>query len=43
MDTYGEGRNAYLVLVGKPERSGSLGRPRKRRESNIKMLLKEVE
>jgi hypothetical protein len=26
----GETRNAYMILVGKPERKGPLGRPRRR-------------
>jgi hypothetical protein len=32
----------YRVLVGKPERRRPLGRPRPRREDNIKMDLQEV-
>ena len=32
----------YRVLVGKPEGKRPLGRPRRRREDNIKMDLKEV-
>ena len=32
----------YRVLVGKPERKRSLGRPRSRREDNIKMDLQVV-
>jgi hypothetical protein len=35
----GEKRNAYRVLVGKPEGKRSLGRPRHRWEDNIKMDL----
>ena len=35
-------RNAYRVLVGKPESKRSLGRPRCRWEDNIKMDLREV-
>ena len=35
-------RNAYRVLVGKPETKRSLGRPRHTWEDNIKMDLKEV-
>jgi len=38
----GEGRGVYRVLVGKPERKRSLGRPRRRWEDNIKMDLQEV-
>jgi len=32
----------YRVLVGKPEGKRPLGRPRRRREDNIKMDLQEV-
>ena len=32
----------YRVLVGKPEGKRPLGRPRHRREDNIKMELQEV-
>ena len=35
-------RNAYRVLVGKPESKRALGRPRRRWEDNIKMDLREV-
>jgi hypothetical protein len=35
-------RNAYRILVGKPEGNRPLGRPRPRREYNIKMDLREV-
>jgi hypothetical protein len=35
--TYG-GRGVYRVLVGKPEEKRPLGRPRRRREDNIKMV-----
>ena len=35
-------RNAYRVLVGKPEGKRLLGRPRRRWEDNIKMDLREV-
>jgi hypothetical protein len=38
----GEGRGVYRVLVGKPERKRSLGRPWCRWEDNIKMHLQEV-
>ena len=37
-----EGRGVYRVLVGKPEGKRPLGRPRRRREGNIKMDLQEV-
>jgi hypothetical protein len=36
---HGEMRNMYKILVGKPEKKRSLGRPRHRREDNIKMNL----
>ncbi|KAJ4431168.1 hypothetical protein ANN_19765 [Periplaneta americana] len=39
----GESRNAYRVLVGRPERKRPLGRPRRRWEDNIKMDMREVE
>ena len=35
-------RNAYRVLVEKPESKRPLGRPRRRWEDNIKMDLREV-
>jgi hypothetical protein len=38
----GEGRGAYRVLVGRPEGSRPLGRPRRRWEDNIKMDLQIV-
>ncbi|KAJ4425680.1 hypothetical protein ANN_27876 [Periplaneta americana] len=37
----GESRNAYRVLVGRPEGKRPLGRPRRRWEDNIKMDLRE--
>ncbi|KAJ4444135.1 hypothetical protein ANN_05924 [Periplaneta americana] len=37
-----ESRNAYRVLVGRPEGKRLLGRPRRRWEDNIKMNLREV-
>ena len=37
-----ESRNAYRVLVGKPESKRPLGRPRRRWEDNIKMDLRVV-
>ena len=37
-----EGRGVHKVLVGKPEGKRPLGRPRRRRENNIKMDLQEV-
>jgi hypothetical protein len=38
----GEGRYAYRVLVGRPERIRLLGRSRHRGEDNIKMGFREV-
>jgi hypothetical protein len=38
----GEKRNAYRILVGKPEGKRQLERPRRRWEKNIKMDLKEI-
>jgi hypothetical protein len=38
--TDGEERNAYMILVGKPEGKRPLGRPRRRREDNSKMDLR---
>jgi hypothetical protein len=38
----GNWRSLYRVLVGKPEGKKPLGRPRRRREDNIKMDLQEV-
>ena len=35
-------RGVYLVLVGKPEGKRPLGRPRRRRQDNIKMDPQEV-
>jgi transcription termination factor 2 len=37
-----EKRNAYRLLVGKPEGKRPLGRPRRRRVDNIRMDLREV-
>ena len=42
VERMGEGRGVYRVLVGKPEGRRSLGRPRRRREDNIRMDLREV-
>jgi hypothetical protein len=38
----GEKRNAYSILVGKPEGRRPLGRPRRRWVDNIKMDLREI-
>ena len=37
-----ERRGVYRVLVGKPEGKRPLGRPRNRREDNIKLDIQEV-
>jgi hypothetical protein len=37
-----EKRNAYSILVGKPEGKRPLGRPRRRWVDNIKMDLREI-
>ena len=42
MARMGERRKVYRVLVGKPEGKRPLGRPRRRREDNIKLDLQEV-
>jgi hypothetical protein len=38
----GETRNAYRILVGKPEEKRPLGRPRRRWVVNIKMDPREI-
>jgi hypothetical protein len=38
----GEGRNVYMVLVGKPEGKRPLERPRRRWEDGIKMDLRKI-
>jgi hypothetical protein len=35
-------RNAYTILVGKPEGKGPVRRPRRKWEDNIKMDLREI-
>jgi hypothetical protein len=35
-------RNVYRVLMGKPEGKRSLGRPRRRWENGIRMVLRET-
>jgi hypothetical protein len=40
---YGDGRDVYSVVVGKPEGKRPLGRPRRRWEDNIRIDLQEVE
>jgi hypothetical protein len=39
----GETRNAYRILMGKPEGKRPLGRPRRRWVDNIKIDLREIE
>jgi hypothetical protein len=39
----GEKRNAYRILVGKPDGKRPLGRPRSRWEDNIITDLREIE
>jgi hypothetical protein len=34
--------NAYRILVGNPKGNRPLGRPRRTREDNIKMYLREI-
>jgi hypothetical protein len=41
--TNGEKRNVCRILVGKPEGTRSLGRPRRRCVDNIKIDLREIE
>jgi hypothetical protein len=38
----GEKRNAYRILVGKPEGKRPLGRPRRRWADNVKIDLRET-
>jgi hypothetical protein len=38
----GETRNAYTILVGKPEGTRPLGRPRRKWVDNIKMDLGDI-
>jgi hypothetical protein len=38
----GEKKNAYRILVGKPERRRTLGRSRRRWVDNIKIDLREI-
>jgi hypothetical protein len=35
-------RTAYIVLVGKTEGKRPLGRPRRRWEDNIRMVIREI-
>jgi hypothetical protein len=39
----GEKRNAYRILVGKPEEKRPLERPRRRWVNNIEMDLRDIE
>jgi hypothetical protein len=38
----GEKRNAYRILVGRPQGKRTLGRPRRRWVDNIKIDLREI-
>jgi hypothetical protein len=38
----GDRRGAYRIVIGNPEGNIALGRPRRRREDNIKMDLQEI-
>jgi hypothetical protein len=38
----GENSGAYRILVGRPERKTTLGRPKRRWEDNIKMDIQDV-
>jgi hypothetical protein len=38
----GEKRNAYRIVVGKPEGKRPLGRPRRRWEDNIRIDVREI-
>jgi len=38
----GERRDVFGILVGKSEGKGPLGRPRRRLEDNIRMILQDV-
>jgi hypothetical protein len=40
--TYGEKRDAYRILAGKPEGNRPLGRPTCKWEDNIKMDVREI-
>jgi hypothetical protein len=42
VERMGEKRNAYRILVGKPEGKRPLGRPRRRWENNIIMDRREI-
>ena len=40
--TIEDGRSAFKILTGKPTGKKPLGRPRRRREDNIRMDLEEI-
>jgi hypothetical protein len=42
VDLVGCKKNAYRILVGKPEEKRQLGRPRHRWKNNIKIVLREI-
>jgi len=39
---HGRGRISYRILVSKPERKRTLGRPRRRWKNNIRMDLRQI-
>jgi hypothetical protein len=41
-DVMGDMKNAYRILVGKPERKRPLGRPRRGWENNIRLDLRKL-
>jgi hypothetical protein len=41
--TNGAKRNAYMIMMGKPEGKRPLGRPRRSWMKNIKINLREIE
>jgi hypothetical protein len=41
--THREKRNAYIILMGKPERKRLVGRPRRMCVDNINVDLREIE
>jgi hypothetical protein len=41
-DTHGGGIGVYRILVGRPEGKRPLGRPKRTREDNIKIDVREI-
>jgi len=39
---WASGTYAYRILVGRPEGKSPLGKPRRRREDNIKIVLQQI-